>query len=113
MTEQLKQLKCVACRGDEPTATEAEIKAYKKQIPDWEIIQVGGINRLQRTYDFKNFKQALEFTNQVGEIAEMEDHHPRLVTEWGKVTVQWWTHKIEGLHKNDFIMAAKTDDLKN
>jgi 4a-hydroxytetrahydrobiopterin dehydratase len=64
-----------------------------------------------RAFKFKNFTEALAFTDQVGEIAEEEGHHPALFTEWGKVTVRWWTHKIGGLHENDFIMAAKTDRL--
>jgi 4a-hydroxytetrahydrobiopterin dehydratase len=75
------------------------------------VIEVEGMQRLERTFKFKNFAQALEFTNKVGAIAEEEDHHPRIVTEWGKVTLQWWTHVIGGLHKNDFIMAAKSDEL--
>jgi 4a-hydroxytetrahydrobiopterin dehydratase len=69
------------------------------------------IKRLQRAFKFKNFAEALQFTNQVGALAEEEGHHPALLTEWGKVTVTWWTHKIKGLHRNDFIMAAKTDEL--
>ena len=65
----------------------------------------------QQEFKFKNFVQALEFTNQVGRLAEEECHHPALLTEWGRVTVTWWTHKIKGLHRNDFVMAAKTDEL--
>lgn len=67
---------------------------------------------LRRVYKFRDFAQALSFTNKVGALAEAQGHHPALLTEWGKVTVMWWTHKIGGLHKNDFIMAAKTDKLK-
>jgi 4a-hydroxytetrahydrobiopterin dehydratase len=80
-------------------------------VPEWQVLEVDGIPRLQRTFKFKNFVQALDFTNKVGELAEAEDHHPALLTEWGKVTVAWWTHKIKGLHRNDFIMAAKTDSI--
>jgi len=69
------------------------------------------VPRLRRIFKFKNFVEALNFTNKVGEIAETEGHHPMLITEWGRVTVVWWTHAIRGLHKNDFIMAAKTNDL--
>ncbi len=79
------------------------------QIPDWEIVEIDGINRLSRTFEFDNFADALSFTNKVGELAEKEQHHPAILTEWGKVTVSWWTHKIGGLHINDFVMAAKTD----
>jgi 4a-hydroxytetrahydrobiopterin dehydratase len=112
MMDKLTEFKCVACRGDEPQATEAEIAEYRKQTPDWTIIERDGVKRLERAFKFKNFAQALEFTNRVGKIAEEEGHHPALLTEWGKVTVTWWTHKIGGLHRNDFIMAAKTDELE-
>jgi len=107
----LVDMKCVPCRGGEPTVTDEEMKALKPKVPDWNIFDRDGVNQLERVFKFRNFRQALDFTNKVGEIAELEHHHPLLVTEWGKVTVTWWTHKIRGLHQNDFIMAAKTDDL--
>jgi 4a-hydroxytetrahydrobiopterin dehydratase len=103
--------RCTACRKDSPRVTEAEIAELKPQIPDWELNEVDGIPRLERTFRFRNFAEALAFTNRVGELAEAEGHHPALLTEWGKVRVSWWTHKIRGLHRNDFIMAAKTDEL--
>jgi 4a-hydroxytetrahydrobiopterin dehydratase len=103
--------KCVACRRDAPTVTDAEIAELQPQIPDWELVEVDGVNRLRRVFAFDDFAQALEFTNAVGAIAEEEGHHPALLTEWGRVTVSWWTHKIRGLHRNDFVMAAKTDEL--
>jgi 4a-hydroxytetrahydrobiopterin dehydratase len=109
--EQLTQLKCVACRAGEPTVTEAEIAEFSQQVPSWRIVNVDGINRLERSFTFPNFVEALNFTNRVGALAESEGHHPAILTEWGKVTVAWWTHKIGGLHRNDFIMAAKTDQL--
>lgn len=107
----LKEQKCVPCKGNEPTVSDQELKTLHQQIPEWDVIEVDGVKRLEREFKFKNFAEALAFTNQVGEIAEEEDHHPLLQTEWGKVTVNWWTHKIGGLHQNDFIMAAKSDDL--
>ena len=107
----LKTRRCVACRGDEPTVTEDEVQEFLPQLSDWQITEVNGIKRLERRFRFKNFQESLSFTNQVGEIAEQEDHHPLIQTEWGWVTVVWWTHKIKGLHRNDFIMAAKTDEL--
>ena len=107
----LHQIKCVACRAGEPTVTDSEIDMLLPQIPEWQVKEVDGIKRLERVFKFKNFAQALEFTNKVGAIAEEEAHHPLLITEWGRVTVNWWTHKIGGLHKNDFIMAAKTDKI--
>lgn len=109
--QSLRQSNCTACRKGEPTVGETEIAALIKQIPAWEVIEVDGIKRLRRVYPFSNFEQAIAFTNRVGELAESQAHHPALLTEWGRVTVDWWTHKIRGLHRNDFIMAAKTDDL--
>jgi 4a-hydroxytetrahydrobiopterin dehydratase len=105
----LAGMKCTACRGGEPTLTDEEITQYHPQVPDWQVVERDGIKRLECVFRFKNFAQALAFTNRVGEIAEEEGHHPALLTEWGRVTVTWWTHKIKGLHRNDFIMAAKTD----
>jgi 4a-hydroxytetrahydrobiopterin dehydratase len=75
------------------------------------LTEPDGIKRLGRTFRFSNFQDALDFTLKVGELAEAEGHHPRLTTEWGRVGVDWWTHKIRGLHRNDFIMSAKTDEI--
>ena len=102
---------CEACRIDAPKVGNEEAASLHKQIPEWQRIVIDGIDQLQRQYTFQNFADALAFTNQVGAIAEAEGHHPALLTEWGKVTVSWWSHKIKGLHRNDFIMAAKTDRL--
>lgn len=110
--KQLSQMKCVACRKGEPPLSGEEIKELLPQIPGWQVIEVDHIKRLQRVFRFKNFLEALSFTNRVGGIAEKEDHHPALLTEWGRVTVTWWTHMIGGLHGNDFIMAYKTDGLE-
>lgn len=106
---ELAGLKCIPCRGDAPPLSDAEVAALRPEVPDWSIQVREGIPRLERSFRFKDFAQALDFTNRVGAIAEEEDHHPMLVTEWGRVTVSWWTHAIKGLHRNDFIMAAKTD----
>ena len=103
--------RCVACRRDAPRVTEAEIAELKPLIPDWELVERDDIPRLQRVFRFADFGEALAFTQRVGTLAEEEGHHPALLTEWGRVTVTWWTHKIKGLHRNDFIMAAKTDEL--
>lgn len=104
-------MKCVPCRGGVPPLDSEQIQALQPQVPEWQLIEVEGVRRLQRVFRFANFTQALAFTNRVGQLAEAEDHHPALLTEWGRVTVTWWTHKIKGLHQNDFIMAAKTDAL--
>lgn len=107
--EALSELKCVACRKDAPTVTDDEAAEFAREVPEWEIVEVEGIKRLRRIFTFGDFAQALSFTVAVGVIAEAEGHHPALLTEWGRTTVEWWTHKIRGLHRNDFIMAAKTD----
>jgi 4a-hydroxytetrahydrobiopterin dehydratase len=107
----LAQMKCVACRGGEPTVTDAERAEFLLQVPEWKVVERTGIKRLERVFKFPDFAQALAFTNKVGELAEAEGHHPAILTEWGKVTVTWWTHEIKGLHRNDFILAAKTDPL--
>ena len=101
----------MACRRDAPTVTDEEIAELQPQVAEWELVEVDGIKRLRRVFPFDDFAQALAFTNEVGELAEEEGHHPALLTEWGRTTVSWWTHKIKGLHRNDFIMAAKTDQL--
>jgi 4a-hydroxytetrahydrobiopterin dehydratase len=107
----LAEMKCVACRRDAPTVTDEEIAELHPQVPDWELVEIDEVKRLRRVFTFDDFAQALDFTNRVGHEAEAEGHHPALLTEWGRVTVSWWTHKIRGLHRNDFVMAAKTDEL--
>jgi 4a-hydroxytetrahydrobiopterin dehydratase len=107
----LTQERCVACRRDAPTVTDAEIAELHPQVRDWELVEEEGMKRLRRAFRFDDFAEALEFTKRVGAVAEEEGHHPALLTEWGRTTVTWWTHKIKGLHRNDFIMAAKTDQL--
>jgi len=104
-------MRCVACRSGAPTVTEAEIAELQPQVPEWEITEQEGVKKLSRVFRFDDFAKALAFTNALGELAEEEDHHPALLTEWGRVTVTWWTHKIRGLHRNDFVMAAKADEL--
>ena len=103
--------RCVACRPDAPRVTAAETQALSREIPDWRLLEREGIARLERVFSFANFVDALAFTNRVGALAEEAGHHPALTTEWGRVTVAWWTHTLRGLHRNDFIMSAKTDAL--
>ena len=109
--EPLTSQKCEACRKGAPTVTDEEKEEYRPQVPEWEVVEREGVERLERVFAFPDFAEALEFTNRVGELAEAEAHHPAILTEWGKVTVTWWTHKIRGLHRNDFVMAARTDGL--
>jgi 4a-hydroxytetrahydrobiopterin dehydratase len=108
---ELARERCVACRRDAPSVSDAELAALSPQVPGWQVIEVDGVRRLERTFSFEDFAAALRFANAVAELAEAERHHPALLVEWGKTTVTWWTHKIGGLHRNDFIMAAKTDAL--
>ena len=103
--------KCTACRRESPLVTEAEIQELKPQLTDWALVEREGIQRLERVFDVKDFVAALNFTDRVGALAEAEGHHPAILTEWGRVTVTLWTHAIHGLHRNDFIMAAKIDAL--
>ena len=91
--------------------TDAEALALGREAPEWRVIEREGVRQLERVFAFPDFAAALAFTNRVGAIAEAEGHHPALLTEWGRVTVTWWTHAIGGLHRNDFVMAAKTDGL--
>jgi len=102
---------CEACRADAPRVSDDELALYMKQLPDWIGLAEEGVLKLRREFLFSNFVEALAFTNKVGELAEEFGHHPDLLTEWGKTTVTWWSHKIKGLHKNDFVLAAKTDLL--
>ncbi|ERS91567.1 MULTISPECIES: 4a-hydroxytetrahydrobiopterin dehydratase [Halomonas] len=108
---QLSQQACEACRVGAPTVTEEEKQSLGAEVPEWQIVERDGIMKLERTFTFKDFVQALDFTHRVGELAEEADHHPAILTEYGKVTVTWWSHKIKGLHRNDFILAARTDEV--
>ncbi len=107
----LLAMQCVPCHGGEPPLSQAEVAALQPQVPEWSVTVIDGVPRLERVLRFPNFAAALAFTDAVGALAEREGHHPAITTEWGKVTVAWWTHAIRGLHRNDFIMAAKTDAL--
>ena len=101
---------CVALPSGSAAASEAELDQLKSQVPDWTVVN-DGMDKLERSFTFGSFVEALAFTDRVGAIAEEQSHHPQLTTEWGRATVRWWTHVVGGLHRNDFIMAAKTDTL--
>ena len=107
----LAQQQCTPCRAGAPQVSESELPELLAQLSDWQVLDVDGINQLQRTFKFKNFLEAMAFANRVGELAEAANHHPAILVEWGKVTVNWWTHSIQGLHRNDFILAARTEQL--
>jgi len=108
---ELSRQQCEACRADAPRISDDDLKTLIAEIPDWQIVVEENIMRLRREFGFKNFAQAIAFSSRVGDIAEAAGHHPAILTEWGKVTVTWWSHKIKGLHKNDLILAARTDAL--
>ena len=106
---ELSEQGCEACRADAALISDAELQQLMPAIPDWQVVVVDAVMQLTREFAFRNFAQAMAFSNRIGDIAEAEDHHPAILTEWGKVTVTWWSHNIRGLHKNDLIMAARTD----
>jgi 4a-hydroxytetrahydrobiopterin dehydratase len=103
--------RCEACQPGAPKVAPEEQTELLASIPAWDIVEVNGIPHLKRVVKRKGWKPAVAFANQVAELADAEDHHPAILTEWGRVTIEWWTHAIKGLHRNDFIMAAKVDSL--
>ena len=108
---ELAQLHSSPVTANTPRLPDRDIRRLMAELPGWEAQVIKGELRLEKSYHFQDFSQALAFTNRVGQLANQEDHHPAILTEWGKVTVTWWTHKIKGLSMNDFIMAAKTESL--
>ena len=107
----LTRVSCEPCRGGVPPLGADEVARLKPQVPDWEVAEEEGIPRLRRDFKFRNFREALDFAVKVGELAEREGHHPDLHVAWGRVRVETWTHKIKGLHRNDFVLAAKSDAI--
>lgn len=110
---ELAERNCQPCRADSPPVDASARPALLAQLTGWSIEQADGMDQLGAQFTFANFANALAFANRVGELAEAADHHPRIVLEWGKVEVRWWTHAIGGLHENDFIMAARTSAAFN
>lgn len=108
---ELAQEVCEACQPNSPHVTDEERAELKPEIPEWEEAEVNGVPRLRRTFRFDGWMPAVDFTNRIAALAEDQGHHPLIRLEWGKVTVSWWTHAIRNLHRNDFIMAARTDEL--
>ena len=101
---------CEACRIDATTVSNNEASMLIKEIEGWDLIN-DGIKKLKKEFSFSNYSDSVDFSNKIADMAEQEDHHPQIILEWGKVTVIWWSHKIKGLHKNDFICAAKTNNI--
>ena len=107
MSDSLAREQFEICRPDSPKVTGDEARGLLAELPGWEIVVRDGMEQLAGDFEFADFAQALAFTNRVGALAEAANHHPAITTEWGRVNVRWWTHSIGGLHRNDFIMAAR------
>jgi 4a-hydroxytetrahydrobiopterin dehydratase len=107
--QSLSKQHCEVCRSGAPQISGEKAQALLVDIPAWRRDTHEGVDKLIREYRFSNYQDAIDFTVKISNLAEQEQHHPGILTEWGKVTVYWWTHKINGLHLNDFIMAAKSD----
>lgn len=105
----LSSKKCTACQVGAPKLKSSEIKTYLNNVKRWKAVKN---HHIEKEFVFRNFKEALNFVNKVGGIAEKEGHHPDIYLSWGKVKVITYTHKINGLHENDFILASKIDKLK-
>jgi 4a-hydroxytetrahydrobiopterin dehydratase len=108
MSQALADKKCVPCRGGVPPLKGGELEKLHRDVPKWKVEKE---HHIHREYGFPDFKQALDFVNRVGAVAEEQGHHPDIFLAWGKVGVTLWTHKIDGLTESDFIMAAKIDRL--
>jgi 4a-hydroxytetrahydrobiopterin dehydratase len=104
----LAEKQCIPCRGGVPPLAGAELEKFRMELPEWQVI---GGHHLQRTYNFPDFRTALDFVNRVGAVAEEQSHHPDIALAWGRVEIRIWTHKINGLTESDFILAAKISRL--
>jgi 4a-hydroxytetrahydrobiopterin dehydratase len=111
MMADLRDMKCEACSADSPAASQAERTAYLPQIPQWSVLSRDGVERIEREFEIDSYPEAVEFTRRVAALAEEEGNHPEILLEYGRVRVAWWTHAIRGLHRNDFVLAARTDEL--
>jgi 4a-hydroxytetrahydrobiopterin dehydratase len=105
---ELAERQCVPCRGGVPPMKGEQINEMSSQLPDWQVVNE---HHLQRAYSFKDFREALDFVNRIGELAEEQGHHPDICFGWGKADITIWTHKIDGLTESDFVLAAKIDKL--
>tara|TARA_B100001173_G_scaffold299914_1_gene298923 strand:+ start:258 stop:596 length:339 start_codon:yes stop_codon:yes gene_type:complete len=110
MSLELVNQKCEACTIDAPRVSKEESEILIQTLNNWEILN-DEFDYLQKVFEFQSYEESVTFSNDIATLADEEDHHPLIILEWGKVTVKWWSHKIGGLHKNDFICAAKTDLL--
>ena len=106
----LSEKKCTACELGAPLVPDEQQKDLLKDLEGW-LIDRADISKLVKTFQFSNYAETINFVNLIAELSEDEDHHPKITVEWGRVCIEWWSHKIEGLHMNDFICAAKSDEL--
>lgn len=111
MNEPLNKMNCEPCRIGGQPITDAEVRELIIKVPAWRRETRKGVKRLMREFSFIGFDEAFEFAGRIADLAREQDHHPTMLVEYGKVTIRWWTHKVRGLHRNDFIMASKTDDI--
>ena len=108
--KELASLICVPCRGDTPPMEGEKVKLMLNVVPGW-TKSAGEIDKIEKLFQFKNFTEAMVFVNKIAEIADEQDHHPDIFIQWNKVTLTLWTHAIKGLFENDFILAAKIDEI--
>lgn len=108
--ETLAQERCVPCTGDVPAVSSAEMDELRLSTPMWNVAEEAGVNRLRRTFEFDKYTDGLIFATRVGRMAQEQDHHPTITIRYKKVDLEWYTHAIKGLHRNDFVMAAKSDE---
>ena len=110
MGNELSSKQCVPCKGGVPPLKGEEIENLRQKLGGgWDVIEE---HHLEKSFSFPDFRQALDFTNKVGELAETQGHHPDIYLAWGRVKITLWTHKIDGLTESDFIFAAKVDDIE-
>ena len=108
--KELSEKTCSACEIGAPLVPHDQQIDLLKELDDW-IIDNSDISKLIKEFKFDNYEQSIRFTNLIANLAEAQDHHPKITLEWGKVNLEWWSHKIKGLHMNDFICAAKSDEI--
>ncbi len=106
---ELATLTCVPCQGGVPALKGKELDNMRRKLPGWDLVKE---HHLYKSFPFPDFRQALDFVNRVGELAEQQGHHPDIGLSWGRVDITIWTHKVDGLTESDFILAAKIDRLK-
>lgn len=111
MNTALAQRTCVPCQTGASDLGPSDIVKLHQEVPEWNLVEEEDVKKLKREFTFSNWNSAWEAAEKISNLAKEQDHHPVLTVDWGKVTVIWWTHKVGGLHSNDFVMAAKTSEI--